>query len=465
MQKTSYIIEQIDTYQCNDLLFYFTEFAERPWSLLIDSAGSRENSNQYDIILHSPAFTLTCKNKQTVVTNTATNIKKVSFDDPIEEAKKLHAILKQNITKIDGEFPENLPFIAGIAGLFGYDLGRNFEDLPSPYRATTEDSKGEYDCPDMALGVYQRSLILDKINRVIYDCRPMNMSPVSLGDKAQPVTQPFSLTTPWQSNFTKSDYIAGLEKIHSYLTAGDCYQVNFAQRFSAQYEGSEWHAYLKLRESNKAPFSAFMRLPNSSVISISPERFLSVRDTKVQTKPIKGTRPRSSDPAIDAGNAHSLLNSSKDRAENLMIVDLLRNDISKHCLPHSVTVPQAFKLESYAAVHHMVTTIEGKLDECSDPFTLLRDAFPGGSITGAPKIRAMQIIDELEPNARNVYCGSIGYIGLRDDMDTSICIRTLLCEKGKVYCWAGGGIVLDSDPESEYQETLDKVNKILPILS
>ena len=465
MQKTRYIIQAIDANQYSDLLVTFAEFSKRPWSLLIDSAGSGKLSNQYDIMLHSPVFTVTCKNKKTVVTNTQTNIKKLSFDDPVEEARKLHAALKNSVISIDGAYPDNIPFIAGVAGILGYDLGRSFEDLPTPYTLCNKDGKDEYECPDMAVGIYQRSLILDKVNGVIYDCRPEDQAPAALNEKAEPEIPSFELTTPWRSNFSKPDYIKGLNKIHHYLTAGDCYQVNFAQRFSAQYQGSEWHAYLKLREANKAPFSAFMCLPESSILSISPERFLSVRNKNVQTKPIKGTRPRSSDPIIDEKNAQALLNSTKDRAENLMIVDLLRNDISKHCSPHSVTVPKSFELESYAAVHHMVTTIEGKLDEESDPFTLLRDAFPGGSITGAPKIRAMQIIDELEPNARNVYCGSVGYIGLQDDMDTSICIRTLLCEKGKVYCWAGGGIVLDSDPECEYQETLDKVNKILPVLS
>ena len=163
--------------------------------------------------------------------------------------------------------------------------------------------------------------------------------------------------------------------------------------------------------------------------------------------------------------AAELGSSEKDRAENLMIVDLLRNDISKHCKPMSVKVPKPFELESCAAVHHLVSTVTGELDEHSDPFTLLRDAFPGGSITGAPKIRAMQVIDELESAQRNIYCGSIGYVGLHMDMDTSICIRTLLTENGNIHCWAGGGIVLDSDAEAEYQETLDKVNKILPVLA
>ena len=459
MQKSSYIIEPIDGNKYSDLLTIFGELSGSPWSLLIDSAGSGECSNQYDIVMHSPLYTIVTKGSQTIVTNTATNIKRVSFEDPIREARLLHRAFKNSIAEVKGNFPQDMPFIAGIAGIFGYDLGRRFETLPTPF-------KNNYQCPDLALGLYTRSLVLDKKNKVIYDCRPKNSTRFNQSENVHVSnSNAFKLNTTWRSNFEKSTYIDGLHKIHEYLIAGDCYQVNFAQRFSAKYQGDEWQAYLKLREANKAPFSAFMRLPESSIVSISPERFLSVRGNKVQTKPIKGTRPRSSDPEKDKENAQALLNSSKDRAENLMIVDLLRNDISKHCVPHSVKVPTSFALESYAAVHHMVTTIEGELDQTSDPFSLLRDAFPGGSITGAPKIRSMQIIDELEPDARNIYCGSVGYIGLNDDMDTSICIRTLLFEQGNVYCWAGGGIVLGSDAESEYQETLDKVNKILPVLS
>jgi para-aminobenzoate synthetase component 1 len=208
-------------------------------------------------------------------------------------------------------------------------------------------------------------------------------------------------------------------------------------------------------------------------MSISPERFLSVNEQVVQTKPIKGTRPRFNDPIQDQQQIESLLNTEKDRAENLMIVDLLRNDLSKHCQPGSVNVPELFKLESFAAVHHLVSTVTGKLKTSSSVMDLLQGAFPGGSITGAPKIRAMQIIDELEPNNRNIYCGSIGYLGILGDMDTNICIRTLLCEKSSeqsnnqqtIHCWAGGGIVLDSNAKDEYQESLDKVSKILPVLS
>ena len=199
-------------------------------------------------------------------------------------------------------------------------------------------------------------------------------------------------------------------------------------------------------------------------MSVSPERFLSISDGQVETKPIKGTRPRYSDKIQDSSEAQALQYSEKDRAENLMIVDLLRNDISKGCIAGSVEVPSLFKIESFPAVHHLVSKITGRLKTNVSPIALLQGAFPGGSITGAPKIRAMEIIEELEPHKRNIYCGSIGYIGIRQDVDTNICIRTLLCENQTIYCWAGGGIVLDSIPEMEYEESHHKVSKILPTL-
>ncbi|MDF5303005.1 aminodeoxychorismate synthase component I, partial [Vibrio parahaemolyticus] len=254
------------------------------------------------------------------------------------------------------------------------------------------------------------------------------------------------------------------DKVQEYLLSGDCYQINLAQRFNAPYQGSEWQAYLKLESANQAPFSAFIRMPESSILSISPERFLELKDRVIETKPIKGTRPRSEDPKQDNANAHDLQTAEKDQAENLMIVDLLRNDIGRVASPGSVHVPKLFDIESFPAVHHLVSTIRANLDEQYSPADLLRACFPGGSITGAPKVRAMQIIEELEPHRRSAYCGSIGYISRHGRMDTSITIRTIVAENHKLYAWAGGGVVADSDCASEYQETLDKLSKILPAL-
>ena len=278
-------------------------------------------------------------------------------------------------------------------------------------------------------------------------------------------TQSFALNSDWQSNMSETEYAAKFAQIEEYLKSGDCYQINLAQRFNAQFEGSPWAAYIKLREANKAPFSSFINHPQGAILSISPERFISVNNNVVETKPIKGTLPRKADALEDQRQAQILAASAKDRAENVMIVDLLRNDLSKHCKPHSVKVPELFALESYEAVHHLVSTVVGELNDDATPLDLLASSFPGGSITGAPKIRAMEIIDELEVHRRNIYCGSIFYMGFREDMDSSICIRTLLAENNQLHCWAGGGIVLDSVANDEYKETLDKVSKILPVLT
>jgi para-aminobenzoate synthetase component 1 len=225
-------------------------------------------------------------------------------------------------------------------------------------------------------------------------------------------------------------------------------------------------AYKQLRQVSPTPFSAYMETPEGALLSLSPERFLQVDHCKVQTKPIKGTRPRGKTDTEDQTFYEDLAASPKDRSENLMIVDLLRNDLSKHCLPFSVKVPQLFAIESYSNVHHLVTTVTGELESSEHILALLKGAFPGGSITGAPKLRAMQIIEELEPHRRNGYTGSIGYISSNGRMDSNICIRTLVTNAkgdggGHIYCWAGGGLVADSECDSEYQETFDKVNNLL----
>ena len=226
-------------------------------------------------------------------------------------------------------------------------------------------------------------------------------------------------------------------------------------------KGDPWDIYLQLRRNNPAPFAGYLNTPDGCVLSSSPERFLSVVNGQVETKPIKGTIRRSAFANEDKALAEKLLESEKDRAENLMIVDLLRNDISKNCITGTVAVPKLFALESYATVHHLVSTITGRLEKHRHTLDLLRGCFPGGSVTGAPKLRAMEIIEELEPYRRNVYCGSVAYIGYDGNMDSNIAIRTLVTYKDKVYCWAGGGIVADSKMESEYQECFEKASSIL----
>lgn len=260
---------------------------------------------------------------------------------------------------------------------------------------------------------------------------------------------------------TREQYGKKFRQVQEYLHSGDCYQVNLAQRFQATYSGDEWQAFVKLNQANRAPFSAFLRLEQGAILSLSPERFILCDGGEIQTRPIKGTLPRLPSPQEDSKQAEKLANSPKDRAENLMIVDLMRNDIGRVAVPGSVKVPELFVVEPFPAVHHLVSTITARLPEQLHASDLLRAAFPGGSITGAPKVRAMEIIDELEPQRRNAWCGSIGYLSFCGNMDTSITIRTLTAVNGKIYCSAGGGIVADSLEEAEYQETFDKVNKIL----
>lgn len=438
----------------------FGQISAQPYSILLDTSGSSKSEGRFNIMAFSPTAVIEAKGKVTELVNLHTASRQPLNMRPFE-AVQAHLHAKFQSVEVRADFDtSHLPFIVGVAGMAGYDTGRFYEVLPSM-------AKNDYSSPDFSVGLYLSSLIEDTQTGYIYYCcadnRPLskvfNMSEQAL------TSDNFKLTSPFKSNLTKSAYEVCLDKIHAYLRAGDCYQVNMAQRFSADFEGNIWQAYCELRNQNQAPFSAYYNLAQGCIASISPERFLRVKNGVVETKPIKGTRPRFSDMEKDKASAQSLLCAEKDRAENLMIVDLLRNDVSKHCKPHSVKVPALFALESYEAVHHLVSTVTGELNDASSPLELLASAFPGGSITGAPKIRAMEVIDELEPHRRHIYCGSVFYMGYREDMDSSICIRTVLAENNRLHCWAGGGIVLDSVPSDEYQETLDKVSKILPVLA
>ncbi|MFM5571041.1 aminodeoxychorismate synthase component I [Aeromonas veronii] len=425
--------------------------------MLLESAGPLGTDNGFDIITADPLATLETRGEVTTL-RIGANISK-HHEDPL-------ALLAHTQQQLLGELDlcaTHLPFIGGALGLFGYDLGRRFERLPVQAAA-------DIAVPDMAVGIYDWALLRNVATG--------DWQLVHWGDEAglakrlawleQQQAKPapaFALLGAWQSNMSRAEYGEKFARIQEYLGAGDCYQINLTQRFSAPYQGDEWQAYCLLATANKAPFSAFIRLPDSALLSLSPERFLLLDGRHIETKPIKGTRPRHPDPAIDRQVARELAQADKDRSENLMIVDLLRNDIGRVSRPGSVSVPHLFAVESFPAVHHLVSTIHGELDARWQGVDLLRACFPGGSITGAPKIRAMEIIEELEPQRRNAYCGSIGYLSQHGRMDTSICIRTLIAEAGRLHCWAGGGIIADSDADSEYQETYDKVARILPPLS
>lgn len=437
----------------------FNYIADMPWAILLESASESHPDSRFDILSANPLVKLITKGHETKIETADKTV--ISHENPFQLIKRAQEEILGPLNSISSP----LPFLGGALGYMSYDLGRWVEKIP-------EKASHDIDIPDMAVGIYDWAWILDrKTNEAHF---------VVLGDSHQfearwqwwqTITQqqisdlkPFKLIEDWTSNLDKSAYQQCFNSIQDYLRAGDCYQINLTQRFSADYEGSEWQAYCALSSFNKAPFSAFIRLPDAAILSLSPERFLSLDGRHIETKPIKGTRPRSSDLIIDEENKKELQQSDKDRSENLMIVDLLRNDIGRVSQPGSVKVPKLFDIESFAAVHHMVSTITGMLNNQYEATDLLEACFPGGSITGAPKVRAMEIIEELEPHRRSVYCGSIFYISQHGRMDSSITIRTLIAWHQRLYVWAGGGIVADSNVDAEYQETFDKLGRILPIL-
>lgn len=431
----------------------FAPLSHLPWAMLLTSGNADHADNRFDILTADPRATLVTQGEITTIQTDGEEIH--TSDDPLR-------LLQQQCDAL-GIRPasrEDLPFQGGAVGLFGYDLGRRFETLP-------QQATDDLTTPDMAVGIYDWALIADhhlqRLTLVSLDDAEARLRWLMQWPARDRV--PFSLTSDWRSNLSYSDYARRFAAVQAYIQAGDCYQVNLAQRFQATFQGDEWLAFCRLNAANRAPFSAFLRLPHSAILSLSPERFLSLKGDEIETRPVKGTRPRSADADIDRLEALSLAQSEKDRAENLMIVDLLRNDIGRVAVPGSVRVPELFVVEPFPAVHHLVSTVHARLPATLHASDLLRACFPGGSITGAPKIRAMEIIDELEPHRRNAWCGSIGYLSLCGRMDTSITIRTLIAERQQLYCAAGGGVVADSELDAEYQETLHKVSRILPALS
>lgn len=435
----------------------FARIAARPWAVFLDSGFPGSSHGRYDILAAEPWLTpRTCGCKTAI--RSAEGVR-LSPKDPF-------ALLKQTLAPGSASSGD-LPFVGGAIGYFGYDLARCIGRLPS----LAQDAER---IPEMAVGIYDWAVVVDHHARrswlVAQGRDPRThaqwaaLQALFSNDMAVPEPAPFRVTSRVTSNFDHASYAAAFLRVQSYITEGDCYQVNLAQRFCAAAEGDGWDAYRRLREISPAPFAAYLNTPDAQILSASPERFLSVRCGKVETKPIKGTRPRAADLAQDRANATALLASPKDRAENLMIVDLLRNDISKNCAVGSVRAKQLFQLESFANVHHLVSTVTGRLAQGRDAIDLLRGCFPGGSVTGAPKQRAMEIIEELEPHRRGVYCGAIGYIGFDGNMDTNIAIRTAIYSAGQIRFWAGGGLVADSEMDKEYRETWDKASAMLELM-
>lgn len=412
--------------------------------VLLDSADQRSQLGRYSLLCAGPQLQIT-------------------DDQPAEVLQqRLRAALQQ---LGPARWPDGLqlPFGAGLMGYLAYDYGRQLETLPS-------SARHDIGLPDLSFGLYDWCLVSDhQTQRCWLVFHPQVSAErrqrlIAQLDQATPPPDEFELAAPFVAEQDKGQYAAAFSRIQHYIHAGDCYQINLAQRFSSRYCGDPLTAYAALRERSPTPFSAYLETAGGALLSLSPERFIEVQNGRVETRPIKGTRPRGQTPAQDEALAAELQGCAKDRAENLMIVDLLRNDLGRSCEPGSIRVPELFSLESYPNVHHLVSSITGQLRSDCDAIDLLMRAFPGGSITGAPKIRAMQIIEELEPVRRSLYCGSVGYLGCEGQMDFNIAIRSLVCQEGQIYCWGGGGIVADSELDAEYQETLTKVSNLLDAL-
>ena len=475
-----------------DPSFWFQAIQREPGAVLLDSGRPVATRGRYDILSAWPIEILEARTP--------------------ESGRQFFERCRHSLRALgDAGFPKDvaLPFAGGLLGYLAYDFGRRLETLP-------EGADDDLHLPDARLGVYDWSLTTDhhrreawlvfhpkcaerKRRRVVALFEAVAEGSVSVagtrishdvacGSGASDSTAADSSTAParapradpasyagensftllgdFQPTISPDTYRQAIARVHEYIRAGNCYQVNYTQRFESSYRGDPWHAYKTLRRACATPFAGYLYLGGEdAILSLSPERFLKLQQGQIETRPIKGTRPRGSNPDSDRALARELCDSPKDRAENLMIVDLLRNDIGRSSRIGSVHVPELFALESYPNVHHLVSSVRAELAPGLDAFDLLAGSFPGGSITGAPKIRAMEIIDELEPHRRSLYCGSLLYIDVRGEMDSSITIRSMLARGGRISCWAGGGIVLDSDWEEEYQESLDKVGVLLRALA
>jgi len=413
----------------------FSHVAHQPYAALLDSCVQFNRLGRFDIMAWQP---------QSLFQG--------------DDLNQLKAALPS--TTNDSPFPIH-PLAIGYVS---YDYGWRLETLP---QTNTHDIH----FPDMTFVLYQWSIVTDHHTQQSWIAYLPSQHPQPIVDQIQRLLQaapkaydPFILKASFRSNMSYSQYQQAFNRIAHHIQQGDCYQANLAQRFEAPFIGSPWNAYLQCRRENPSPFAAYLHYPFGHVLSLSPERFLQLHHHEVETKPIKGTMKRAQQPELDRLLAKQLQHSEKDRAENMMIVDLLRNDIGKICVPGSVNTPRCCDIESFPNVHHLVSTVTGTLRRDATHLDLLQACFPGGSITGAPKIRAMEIIEACEPHHRSVYCGSIAYLDANGNMDSNIAIRTLICQNQTIYCYAGGGIVHDSQCKSEYEETLIKVDRLLQAL-
>ncbi|MEA1974655.1 MAG: aminodeoxychorismate synthase component I [Bacillota bacterium] len=438
----------------------FQLFKNEKLPLFLDSSDKYEKLGKFSIIAFDPFMQVKSKNGKITIIK-SDEIKELN-DDPFD-------ILKKYLNEFNKNYTSELPFIGGVIGHFSYDLLYHLENIR---RTAIDDTNIE----DMNFGFYNGSIIYEHSTKKVYitDSELNNngqsrvnsiIKIINNNDLKKLEVTKYNSNVAINSNMTKEEYLNAIKKIKTYIRNGDIYQVNMTQRFDTILRDNPIELYSKLRDINPAPFSAYMDFSSYQILSSSPERFISLKGDKFQTRPIKGTRPRGKDEIEDNKLENELLMSEKDRAELLMIVDLERNDFSKVAKTGTVKVPELFVIEKYPTVFHLVSTVTCKIDRKYDSIDCVKATFPGGSITGAPKIRAMEVIDELEKTQRNIYTGAIGYIDFNGDMDLNIVIRTMVVKDKKVYFQVGGGIVWDSDPYDEYQESLDKAKALVDTLN
>ncbi len=427
-------------------------FKDERDTILLDSSKEDKNLSKYSFIGINPFLKFEVNNE------------KVYINDNIVEGDPFN-ILENLILKYKNDIQDELPLLSGCMGYISYDAGRLLEELPNT-------SKEDFNAPDIRFIFYKNIIIFDLINDKKYitdlDGNIENiesiLKKISNGEKINEEIVPETSENIFYSNFIKEDYKKAVTRLKEYIVSGDVYIANMTQRFWCYNGDDSFDIYKKLRSINKAPFSAYLNFEDFQIISSSPERFIQVFNNKAHTRPIKGTRPRGNNAEEDERNKLELINSEKDKAELLMVVDLERNDFSKVCKPHTVKVTENFKLEEYSTVFHLVSTVEGQLKEDVSSVRCIKECFPGGSITGTPKIRSMEIIEELEGVKRNIYTGSIGYFDFRGNCDFNIVIRTIVKKDNKAFFGVGGGITYDSIEEDEYNETLDKARALMRVL-
>lgn len=447
-----FLIEEIRTEL--DAFDIYSLFKEDKTVTLLDSGMGAENLGRYSFIGLNPFTTFKYEN------NICTINEKEFNGDPFEELNKL-------ISRYKMENNTGLPYAAGAIGYFSYDLGRTIEELPA---MAVEEVK----IPDCYFYFYDNAVIVDNLKKKTYitSLGILKSREDSINELKYRISKGYKVEyreidksdTEFTSNFGRDEYIETVERVRQYIRTGDVYITNLTQTFCCETEKEPYEIYKNLRHINPAPFAALMNVEDFSIVSSSPERFLKIRNNIVETRPIKGTRPRGKNEEEDLKNRQELIDSEKDKSELLMIVDLERNDLSKVCKPYSVKVTELFKLEEYSTVFHLVSTVIGELKDEYTSVDCIKACFPGGSITGAPKVRSMEVIEELEPTRRNIYTGCIGYLGFDGNADLNIVIRTILMKDGKAYLGVGGGITWESEIVAEYDETLDKARALMRVL-